>query len=83
MSTISRDIHVNASPQHVREAWNPFLEKMLSGPMRLACDELACTDAVRSGLLTVAPTAEGDASVVVRLEYGDTPGPADEIAAVR
>jgi hypothetical protein len=83
MSTISRDIHVDASPQVVRDAWTPFVETMLSGPMRLACDELACTDAVRSGLLTIAPAAEGEASVVVQLECADGQGPADATVAQR
>lgn len=83
MTTISRDIHVDASPQRVREAWDPFIEKMLGGPMRLACDELACTDAMRDGLLTVTPAAEGGTSVAVRLESGDAPGPADETIGQR
>jgi hypothetical protein len=83
MASISRDIHIDASPQQVREAWDPFIENMLTGPMRLACDELACTDAIRSGLLTVTPAAEGGTSVVVRLESGDAPGPADETIGQR
>ncbi len=83
MTTISRDIHVDASPQQVREAWNPFIEEMLSGPMRLACDELACVDAIRSGLVTAELSGEGDTSVVVRLESGEAQGPADETIGQR
>jgi hypothetical protein len=76
MATIQQQIDVAADPAHVRSTWGRFIEWAHTGPGHLVCDDLACVDAVRSGLVDFVPTTAGRTTVVFRLEEGlDGPAP--------
>ena len=64
MATIRREIEVDAAPSVVDAIWKHFIEWAHNGPSRLACDELACVDAVRAGLVTFTPSSTGRTTVV-------------------
>lgn len=65
MATIQeQQIEVAADPTLVRSSWGRFIEWARTGPSRLACDEIACVDAVRAGRVDFQPTASGSTSVV-------------------
>jgi hypothetical protein len=68
MATIHQQIEVAAEPALVGSAWNRFLEWVHTGPGHLACDELACVDAVRAGMVSFAPAERGRTTVIFRLE---------------
>jgi len=79
MATIQQQIEVAADPALVRSTWSRFIEWAHTGPGHLVCDDLACVDAVRSGLVDFAPAAGGRTTVVFRMdEVGNGPSP-DEI----
>ncbi|HEX5642304.1 MAG TPA: hypothetical protein VFZ86_08195 [Thermoleophilia bacterium] len=78
MATIQQQIEVAADPAHVRSTWAHFVEWAHTGPGHLLCDDLACVDAVRSGLVDFVPAANGRTTVIFRLEeIRDGPGPAE------
>jgi len=68
MATIQQQIEVAADPALVRSTWVHFVEWAHTGPGHLLCDELACVDAVRAGLVDFAPAANGRTTVIFRLE---------------
>ena len=68
MSKIRRQITVEAAPSVAEAAWPHFVHSILSGHQRLACDELACVDAVHAGLVGFEPAAEGMTTVVFSLD---------------
>jgi uncharacterized membrane protein len=68
MATIQQQIEVAADATLVRQTWSRFIQWVHTGPGRLACDELACVDAVRAGLVTFVPAPGGRTTVVFRLE---------------
>ncbi len=68
MATIQQQIEVAAEPHLVRSTWKRFIQWTHTGPGHLLCDELACVDAVRSGLVDFAPSADGRTTVVFRIE---------------
>jgi hypothetical protein len=68
MATIRQQIVVAADPAIVRSAWERFVRWAHTGPGRLACDEVACVDAVRSGLVEFLPAQPGRTTVVFRAE---------------
>lgn len=71
MATIQQQIDVAADADHVRQTWSRFVQWAHTGPGRLACDELACVDAVRAGLVDFVPAPGGGTTVVFRLEEQD------------
>ena len=76
MATIHQQIEVAADPDFVRSTWTHFIQWTHTGPGHLLCDELACVDAVRSGLVNFAPAADGRTTVVFRMEeIADGPAP--------
>jgi hypothetical protein len=76
MATIHQQIEVAADPDFVRSTWTHYIQWTHTGPGHLLCDELACVDAVRSGLVTFAPAANGRTTVVFRMdEIADGPSP--------
>lgn len=77
MATIQQQIEVAADPARVRATWGRFIEWAHNGPGRLVCDELACVDAVRSGLVDFVPARFGRTTVIVRLEETEA-GPAPD-----
>jgi len=68
MATIQQQIEVAGDPGVVRRTWTRFITWAHTGSGRLACDEIACVDAVRSGLVDFVPAAEGRTAVVFRME---------------
>lgn len=78
MATIHQQIEVAADPAYVRSTWSRFIEWVHTGPGHLLCDQLACVDAVRSGLVRFAPAGNGGTTVAVDMERADGgPSPAD------
>jgi len=81
MATISRQIDVDAAPPVVAATWDRFIHWAHNGADRLACDDLACVDAVRAGLVTFAPSSTGGSTVVTfRLETQEA-GPSGDVIA--
>jgi len=79
MSTVRRQIEVEAAPSVVRSTWTHFVQWILTGHQRLACDEFACVDAVRAGLVTFEPAANGHTTVVFQLETAEAGAPSHEV----
>jgi hypothetical protein len=79
MAFIQQQIEVAADPALVRSTWAHFVEWAHTGPGHLLCDDLACVDAVRSGLVDFVPgRTTGRTTVTFRLEETDDgPGPAE------
>ena len=80
MTTIRREIDVDEAPSVVAATWKRFIEWAHNGPSRLACDELACVDAVRAGLVSFTPSPTGRTTVVFAYE-AEAGGPADDEVA--
>ena len=68
MSTVNRHIEVEAPPSIALATWSHFVRSVMNGRQRLACDELACIDAVRAGLVAFAPVDGGGRTTVTRRE---------------
>ena len=80
MSHVSRHIEVDAPPSVALATWSHFVRSVMSGRQRLACDELACVDAVRAGLVSFEPVnAGGRSDVIFKLEYDAENGPSREV----
>ena len=78
MATIQQQIEVAADPAHVRSIWVHFIEWAHTGPGHLLCDELACVDAIRSGLVDFVPATNGRTTVIFSLDgIQDGPDPAE------
>jgi hypothetical protein len=72
MATIHQQIEVAAEPDLVSTAWDRFIHWVHTGPGHLACTELACVDAVRSGLVRFAPVKNGRTTVIFTMD--ESPG---------
>ena len=68
MSEVRRQILVEAAPSVTASTWSHFIQWILSGHQRLACDELACVDAVRIGMISFEPADSGFTTVVFRVD---------------
>ncbi len=80
MQSIRRQTDVDAPLRVVEENWPHFVRWVLTGHARLACDELACVDAVRAGQVKFEERSEGVTRIIFELEADDAPGlPLDEI----
>ena len=75
MSTVRRHIEVEASPSVALATWSHFARWIMTGHQRLACDELACVDAVRAGLVAFEPADGGRTNVIFNLDYDEENGP--------
>jgi len=75
MSTVRRHIEVAAPPSVALATWSHFARWIMSGHQRLACDELACVDAVRAGVVAFEPAEGGRTTVVFNLECDEENGP--------
>ncbi len=51
MTAVRRSIEIPASHAETTEAWRHFLDSVLVGRRRLACDEVACVSATDSGVI--------------------------------
>ena len=80
MSIIRREIEVEAPPSEAQATWEHFVQWILTGSRRLACDEFACVSAVDDGNVTFAQNSAGT-RVTFQLEREeDGSGPsADEL----
>jgi len=76
MSTVRRHIEVDATPAVALSTWSYFVSWIMTGHQRLACDELACVDAVRAGLVAFEPVG-GDSrtDVIFNVDYDEENGP--------
>jgi hypothetical protein len=77
MATIQQQVEVAAEPALVASNWARFIQWAHTGPGHLICDELACVDAVRSGLVDFVPAANGRTTVIFRMD-APADGPAPE-----
>jgi hypothetical protein len=77
MATIQQQIEVAAEPALVASNWARFIHWAHTGPGHLVCDELACVDAVRSGLVDFIPAANDRTTVIFRMDAA-ADGPAPE-----
>ena len=77
MATIQKQTEVAAEPALVASNWGRFIQWAHTGPGHLACNEVACVDAVRSGLVDFVPTADGRTTVIFRMQ-APADGPAPE-----
>jgi hypothetical protein len=73
MATISKSIDVPGVRSEVADAWTRFIESVLVGSRRLACDELACVDPLNTELVGFEDLGGGRTRVNVTLPIpGDT-----------
>jgi hypothetical protein len=79
MATIQQQIEVAADPALLRSSWSRFIQWAHTGPGHLVCDELACVDAVRSGLVDFVPAPPGRTIVIFRIEEAEGGPPPDEL----
>jgi len=76
MSTVRRQIEVAAPPSVALATWSHFVRWIMSGHQRLACDEFACVDAVRAGLVSFEPAGGGGRTTVIfNLDCDEEDGP--------
>jgi hypothetical protein len=71
MATIRQWIEVEASFDAAHDTWGRFVEWVLVGPSRLACNEIACVSAADTGVVTFEPLAEGHTRVVFDIAVDD------------
>lgn len=88
METIHQTLVVATQVETAASSWPRFIESMLGGKERLACDQLMCVDAVSLGLVHFESAGEGRALVTfevsaeqARATLGETHD-ADLMAAV-
>jgi hypothetical protein len=80
MSTVHRHIEVEAPPAVALATWSHFVRWIMTGHQRLACDELACVDAVRAGLVSFeAVEGGGRTDVIFNLDCDDENGPSRDV----
>jgi hypothetical protein len=77
VGTIQQQIEVAADPSLVGSLWDRFIHWVHTGPGGLVCDELACVDAVRAGLVEFVPAPNGRTLVIFRVDEPDG-GPSPE-----
>ncbi|MFA4966385.1 MAG: hypothetical protein WC709_12250 [Thermoleophilia bacterium] len=82
MPPVRRQIEVHAPPSAVAAQWSHFVDAALTGSQKLACDELACVDAVHSGLVSFEPAGGGQTTVVFDVA-ADGAGPPPEVVEQR
>jgi len=73
MATIRREIEIDVEPPAAGAAWARFVQWARKGHGRLTCDELACVDAVRTGLVGLRPADGGHTTVTFTVETGEGP----------
>jgi len=75
MKTIVQTLEVAAPAPQVGGSWQSFMEWVIVGDRRLACDQLMCVDAVAAGMVRFEPA--GDDSTLVSFEVPADSGPND------
>ena len=79
MATIQQQIEVAEDPALVRSSWSRFAQWAHTGPGHLLCDDLACVDAVRAGLVDFVPTRNGRTVVIFRVDAARDGPPPEEL----
>ena len=68
MATVRREVEIDAGPAVTRTSWDHFLESVRTSQHRLACDELACTDAVGTGAVRFEASGNGRTKMIVEVK---------------
>ena len=71
MSVIRRSVDVPAPLKDVEGAWEHFLDGVLTGRRRLACDQIACVNAVEIGAVSFEDSQSGGTRVTFRATVPD------------
>lgn len=71
MATIRRSIDVSAARRDAAAAWTTFIDSVLVGRRRLACDELTCVDPSSTGLVSFDDLGDGRTRVNLTIPLGD------------
>ncbi len=79
MATIQQQIEVAADPGLVSSTWDRFIQWAHTGPGHLVCDELACVDAVRAGLVDFVAARNGRTTVIFRMVEAQDGLPSEEV----
>ncbi len=80
MAIIRRQADVDLPRSDVEAAWTYFAHWIVMGKAKMACDELVCVDAVRSGLIRFEEAGRRRTSVIFELDApDDTSLPVEEI----
>lgn len=74
MATIRKSIDVPASFSEVADAWVRFIESVLVGRHRLACDELTCVDPASRELVGFETIGDAATRVSVTIPVDDNAG---------
>jgi hypothetical protein len=78
VATIRKSIDVPAARPETAAAWVTFIDSVLVGRRRLACDELTCVDPSGSGLIGFDDLGGGRTRVNLTIPLGD--GESDDSA---
>lgn len=81
MSDVRRSVDVPAPLDDVIEAWEHFLDGVLTGKRRLACDEIACVNAVDIGAVSFEESESGGTRVTFKAALPDDLYDADRLDA--
>jgi hypothetical protein len=68
MVPIRQSIEIQAPLTTVRDTWPRFVEWVLTGPRKLACDQLLCIDLARSEIVRFEEGVDGRTVVAFELE---------------
>jgi hypothetical protein len=68
MATLCRHIEVEAPPSVTESTWSHFVTSVRNGRLHLACDELVCVDAVKTGMVTFSPIEQAGTMVEFTFE---------------
>lgn len=71
MQTIRRSLEIGAPVDVVADAWDRFVQGVLTGSRRLACDALACVSAVDNGTVSFDDVAPDRTRVEVAVQMPD------------
>lgn len=71
MATISKSIDVPAARHETAAAWVTFIDSVLVGSRRLACDELTCVDPSSTELVSFEDLGGGRTRVHLNIPLGD------------
>jgi len=74
VATVRTSIDVAGPRTEVAAAWAQFIDSVLVGRRKLACDELACVDPVRGEFVGFEPVSEGCTRVIVTIPADDALG---------
>jgi hypothetical protein len=79
MATISRQTLVEAPLGVVESSWPPFVQWVLTGHAKLACNQLVCIDALQSGRVRFEKVGEQRTRIAFELVDDTDSLPLDEI----